>query len=109
MDDSKWDGVDGDNKKRKGKHKMKKPDYLKEACGHFLSSWDEKKFATGEQIVEALDECDGDIPEDIEVWQPFELDPPNEIAEMITHLSVTYKNMFDAGVEYAKQNQEQTK
>jgi hypothetical protein len=85
---------------------MNKPDYLKEACGHYLSSWDEEKYTTGEQIVEALDECCGDIPEDIEAWQPFETYPPDEIAEMITHLSVTYKTMFDLGVEYATKNKE---
>ena len=85
---------------------MNKPDLVKEACGHYLSSWDEKKFTTGEQIVEALEDCGGDIPEDIEVWQPFETYPPDEIAEMITHLSVTYKIMFDLGVKYANQNKE---
>jgi len=88
---------------------MNKPDYLKEACGHYLSWWDEEKYTTGEQIVEALDECGSDIPEDIEAWQPFENYPPDEIAEMITHLSVTYKTMFDLGVTYAKQNKEETK
>ena len=82
---------------------MNKPDYLKEACGHFLSSWDEEKYTTGEQIVEALDECGSDIPDDIEVWQPFETYPPDEIAEMITHLNVTYKNMFKLGVKYAEE------
>jgi hypothetical protein len=88
---------------------MNKPDYLKEACGHYLSSWDENKYTTGEQVVEALEDCMGDVPEGIEVWQPFELDPPDEIAEMITHLSVTYKTMFDLGVTYAKQNKEELK
>jgi len=87
----------------------KKPDILKEACGHFLSSWDEEKYATGEQIVEALDECGSDIPDDIEAWEPFETYPPNEIAEMITHLSVTYNTMFDLGAEYATKNKEETK
>ena len=102
--------MERDNKKRKrDTNKMNKPDYLKEACGHFLSSWDEKKFTTGEQIVDALEDCGDEIPEGIEVWQPFELDPPDEIAEMITHLSVTYKTMFDLGVKYAAQDKEETK
>jgi hypothetical protein len=82
---------------------MNKPDYLKEACCHYLSSWDEKKLTTGEQIVEALEDCIGDVPEGIDVWQPFETYPPDEIAEMITHLSVTYKNMFELGVKHAKE------
>jgi len=87
---------------------MNKPDYLREACGHYLSSWDEKKFPTGEQIVEAIEDCGENIPDGIEVWEPFETYPPEEISEMIIHLGVTYKNMFELGVKFANQNKEVT-
>ena len=99
----------GDKKRKRDTNKMNKPDYLKEACGHYLSSWDEKKFTTGAQIVEALEDCGSDIPEGIEVWQPFETYPPDEIAEMIIHLKTTYQHMFGLGMKYARQNKEETK
>ena len=96
------------------KQKTNKPDFLLEACGHYLSDWDKNKYQTGESIVDALDEAsrkgrytDCEWPESVEIWFPFENYPMDEIAEMITHLSVTYKNMFDAGVEHWKQVEEE--
>jgi hypothetical protein len=79
---------------------MNKPDYLKKACEHYLSSWDETKYTTGKKLVTALEDSVSDVPEDILVWEPFETYPPDEIASMIIHLSVNYKAMFGAGMEY---------
>ncbi|NBX82793.1 hypothetical protein EBQ90_06870 [bacterium] len=93
------------SERRNGKMKEStkgKPDFLLEACGHFLSDWNDDKYKTAEEIIDGmLAEGDSGIfPEEFEPWQPFETYPADELTDMIRHMAVTYSEMFDAGVRH---------
>jgi len=103
--------MERDNKKRKGKHKMKntkaeKQDFLLEACGQYLSHWDGETYTKGEQITKALYDSMSDMPDGIEPWQPFESYPPDEIADLCVMLGEQFEKIFQDGIKQGRKEKE---
>lgn len=79
------------------KQKIKKPDFLEHACGHFLSDW--PSDWSSKQILEHLEgdyECSYDI--EVTPWEPFENYDGESLADLIRDLADKYEAFYNRKV-----------
>jgi len=65
------------------------------ALGNYLSDYNaDKSYDEIQEYLQGLESCTDSDPDEISVWEKFEMDPPSEVAEHISNLHGDVKDLL---------------